>query len=153
MISWILGLIIAIWCLIKRFKKDGRVSGYPLGMPRGTVRAYIAIIVVAFPFNYLIVNQEIPRVVTSAIFILVAFYFETRKTKREKLSILIHEVKHPEKAEEEKRKEQTAYFRDILFLRKELRESLIDKLEERQKTDLLLDQKEELPCNQYPDPM
>ena len=101
MISWILGLIIAIWCLVKRFfKEGGRVSGYPLGMPRGTVRAYIAIIVVAFPFNYLVVNQEIPRVITSAIFILVAFYFETRKTKREKLSILIHEVKHPEEAEE-----------------------------------------------------
>ncbi|WP_287585069.1 hypothetical protein, partial [Candidatus Borrarchaeum sp.] len=49
---------------------------------------------------------EIPRVVTSAIFILVAFYFETRKTKRERLSLLIHEVKHPEKAEEEKRKEK-----------------------------------------------
>lgn len=106
MISWILALIIAIWCLVKRFRKDGKVSGYPLGMPRGTVRAYIAIIVVAFPFNYLIVNQEIPSVVTSAIFILVAFYFETRKTKRERLSILIHEVKHPEKADEEKRKEK-----------------------------------------------
>jgi len=71
--------------LVKRFREDGRVSGYPLGMPRGTVRAYIAIIVVAFPFNYLIVNQEIPRVVTSAIFILVAFYFETRR-RRLKLS-------------------------------------------------------------------
>jgi len=57
MISWILGLIIAIWCLIKRFRRDGRVKGYPLGLPRGTVRAYIAIIVVAFPFNFLIINQ------------------------------------------------------------------------------------------------
>jgi hypothetical protein len=103
MISWILAVIIAIWCLVKRFREGGRVSGYPLGMPRGTVRAYIAIIVVVFPFNYLIVNQEIPRVITSAIFILVAFYFETRKTKRERLSRLIHEVKHPEEA---KRKEK-----------------------------------------------
>ena len=37
---------------------------------------------------------------------MVAFYFETRKTKREKLSLLILEVKHPEKAEEEKEKEK-----------------------------------------------
>ena len=37
-------------------------------------------------------------------------------------------------------------FRDTLFLKKELRETLIEKLEESQKMDLLLDRPEELPC-------
>jgi hypothetical protein len=47
--------------------------------------------------------------------------------------------------EQEKRREQTSYFKDIVFLRKELRESLIEKLEDKQKSELLTDQKEELP--------
>lgn len=38
--------------------------------------------------------------------------------------------------EEEKRREKTTYFRDILFLRKELRESFVEKLEEDQKAEL-----------------
>jgi len=49
--------------------------------------------------------------------------------------------------EQEKRREKGNYFRDILFLRKELRESLIEKLEDKQKAGLLINQKEELPCN------
>ena len=47
--------------------------------------------------------------------------------------------------EQEKRREQTSFFGDILFLRKELRESLIEKLEDKQKAGLLINQKEELP--------
>ena len=47
--------------------------------------------------------------------------------------------------EQEKRREMTSYFKDIVFLRKELRESLIEKLEDEQKAGLLTDQKEELP--------
>ena len=37
--------------------------------------------------------------------------------------------------EQEKRQEQTGYFRDILFLRKELRETIVEKLEEEQKAE------------------
>ena len=48
--------------------------------------------------------------------------------------------------EQEKRKEKGNYFRDILFLRKELRGSLIEKLEEEQKAALLMNQGEELLC-------
>ena len=48
--------------------------------------------------------------------------------------------------EQEKRKEKGNYFRDILFLRKELRGSLIEKLEEEQKASLLMSQGEELLC-------
>ena len=46
--------------------------------------------------------------------------------------------------EQEKRREKTSYFRDILFLRKELRESLIEKLEDDQKADLFKNEEEEL---------
>ena len=48
--------------------------------------------------------------------------------------------------EQEKRRERAGYFRDILFLKKELRETLIEKLEEEQKAKMFLGQ-EELPCN------
>jgi len=46
--------------------------------------------------------------------------------------------------EQEKRKEKASYFRDVLFLRKELRESLIDKVEEEQRAGLLMNQGEGL---------
>ena len=45
--------------------------------------------------------------------------------------------------EQEKRKEITSYFRDILFLRKELRESVIENLEETQKLDIFMNKPEE----------
>ena len=37
MITWILGIVLIIFVLIKRFGKDGRVEGFPLGMPRGSI--------------------------------------------------------------------------------------------------------------------
>lgn len=48
--------------------------------------------------------------------------------------------------EQEKRREKSDYFRDILFLRKELRESLIEKLEEDQKTEVFMNMPEESLC-------
>lgn len=53
MITWILGGIILFWILLNRFSQDGKIKGQPLGMPRGTVRALITIMIVAFPFGYL----------------------------------------------------------------------------------------------------
>jgi len=101
MITWILGSILIIWGLYNRFgKDDGYIKGYPLGMPRGSIRALIAILVVAFPFSYLIGGQEIPSSVTSAIFILVAFYFQTRKDKKEELLELIDDTRYPDKPKE-----------------------------------------------------
>jgi hypothetical protein len=47
--------------------------------------------------------------------------------------------------EQEKRREQASFFKDILFLRKELRDSVIEKLEEEQKAGLLFNYKEESP--------
>ena len=49
--------------------------------------------------------------------------------------------------EQEKRRERTGYFRDILFLRKDLRETLIEKLEEEQKAKIFMNQGEESPWN------
>ncbi|MFX1590882.1 MAG: hypothetical protein ACFFC1_22330 [Promethearchaeota archaeon] len=105
MITWILGPLLLIWCIIRRFSKDGKVEDYPLGFPRGTVRAIITIMVVAFPFNYLFTNTEIPSMITNSIFFLVAFYFEARKTEQEKLK-LIKKIRNPEKYVEETRKEK-----------------------------------------------
>ena len=105
MITWILGTFFLIFCIVKRFSKDGRVEGYPLGMPKGTVRAIITIMVVSFPFNYLLINQAVPDVIINSIFILVAFYFEARKSGEEKLQI-IREIKTPDKVKEEKKREK-----------------------------------------------
>ena len=103
MITWILGIALIIFVLIKRFGKDGRVEGYPLGMPRGTVRAIITLMVVSFPFKYIFDNAQIPSEIVNTIFILVAFYFEARKGQDNRLKI-IEEIKNPEKVSEEKRK-------------------------------------------------
>ena len=103
MITWILGIFIIAYVLYKRISKDGRVEGYPLGMPRGTIRAIITLMIVLFPFNYIIWPAQIPSEIINSIFILVAFYFEARKSEDYTLKI-IAEVQNPEKAVEEKRK-------------------------------------------------
>ncbi len=105
MITWILGTLVIIWCLVARFREGGKIEGQPLGMPKGTVRAIITLMIVSFPFSYLLEDQEIPGVITNAIFILVAFYFEARKGGENRLK-LIKEVKNPEKTKEEKKREK-----------------------------------------------
>ena len=104
MISWILGVGLLIWCIKKRMDPDGKVEGEPLGMPRGTVRALITIMVVAFPFNYLITEQEIPAYITSSIFILVAFYFEARKGGQDRINRIFQHIKNFKKAEQTEKK-------------------------------------------------
>lgn len=93
MITWILGGILLVWILVNRFSQDGKIEGYPLGMPRGTVRALITLMIVTFPFGYLIYEQTIPSIIVNAIFIVVAFYFEARRSSREKLQQIVNEVK------------------------------------------------------------
>ena len=106
MITWIIGVILVIWLLIKRYGKDGKIEGFPLGMPRGTVRAFITLLVITFPLIYIINGEQIPRLIVNAIFVLVAFYFQSRKEKTEKIKHIIKEIKNPEKYEEEKKKEK-----------------------------------------------
>ena len=105
MITWILGIALLIFVLIKRFGKDGRIEGYPLGMPRGTVRAIITLMIVSFPFTYILrtPSEVIPSEVVNTIFILIAFYFEARKGEDSRLKT-IEEIKDPAKVSEEKRK-------------------------------------------------
>jgi len=66
------------------------------------------------------------------------FYLDRRRLDLEKKIIDL---------EQEKRREKALYFRDVSFIRKELRYSLIEQLEEEQKADLFMNQPEELPCN------
>ncbi|MFX0042822.1 MAG: hypothetical protein ACFE8L_07910 [Candidatus Hodarchaeota archaeon] len=106
MISWILAGILAIWCLINRFSVDGKVEGEPLGMPRGTVRAYITLIIIAFPFHYIFFGGSVPELIINAIFVLVAFYFEARKSGIERLKKIVEEIRDPEKFQEEEKKEK-----------------------------------------------
>lgn len=106
MISWILAGILAIWCLINRFSIDGKVEGEPLGMPRGTVRAYITLIIIAFPFHYIFFGGNVPELIINAIFVLVAFYFEARKSSVERVKRIVEEIRDPEKFQEEKKKEK-----------------------------------------------
>jgi hypothetical protein len=49
--------------------------------------------------------------------------------------------------EEEKRREKANSFKDVLFLQKELRETLIEEQEEEQKVKMLINQAEDLTCN------
>ncbi|HME51990.1 MAG TPA: hypothetical protein VKM55_07220 [Candidatus Lokiarchaeia archaeon] len=53
----------------------------PLGMPEGTVRAYLSIIVVAFPFLFVWQGLAIPNLLSNLLFLVCAFYFEKRSTK------------------------------------------------------------------------
>ena len=95
MISFFIVGFLLIWCIINRLGENGRVAGPPLGMPRGTVRALITILIVSFPFTYLLTGEQIPGLIINAIFIVVAFYFEARRGIKDKLDV-IEEIKYPE---------------------------------------------------------
>ena len=97
MISWIIGIVLIIWILIKRFGPNGYIKGEPLGLPRGTVRAFITILIVAFPFGYIIAGIKIEGIIISSIFILVAFYSQSRKEESDKIDQLVKEIKQNEK--------------------------------------------------------
>lgn len=79
MINLILGIMLAVWCFIKRVSYGGKVEGKPLGLPRGSIKAYITLLIITFPFHYIVIGGEVPGLVINAIFVLVLFYFETRK--------------------------------------------------------------------------
>lgn len=106
MISWILFGVFGIWIIINRFSEGGKVEGYPLGMPRGTVRALIATMLVAFPFGYIIFGGEIPPLIVNIIFVVVAFYFEARRSEHEKLKQIVDEIKTSDIVLEDVRKEK-----------------------------------------------
>jgi hypothetical protein len=92
-ISFVIFGVLLTWCLVFRFRENGKVEGEPLGMPRGTVRALITIMLVAFPFGYIISAGEFPGLVLNVIFVAVAFYFEARRSAQEKLQQIVSELK------------------------------------------------------------
>ncbi len=97
MITWIILILLIIWCIYKRTREDGEVKGLPLGLPRGTIRAIVTLLIVSLPLQFLIMNMPIPGIVVNALFIVVAFYFEARKPGEERLKRIIKELKNPEK--------------------------------------------------------
>jgi hypothetical protein len=99
MIFLIPSIGLLIWCIYCRFKLDKKVEGQPLGMPRGTIRALITITIVTSPFMYLLSGTEIPGLISNAIFILVAFYFEARKGGQDKVNRIIKQIKEAKKTE------------------------------------------------------
>lgn len=104
MISWILFAIFCTWVLINRFSEGGKIEDEPLGMPRGTVRALMTILLVAFPFGYIISGGEIPGLIINIIFVVVAFYFESRRSGHEKLKEIVDEIKTTDMVVEDVRK-------------------------------------------------
>ncbi|MFW9973350.1 MAG: hypothetical protein ACFFDF_24410 [Candidatus Odinarchaeota archaeon] len=92
-ISFIVGGLLLIWCIIFRYSENGKVEGQPLGMPKGTVRALIALMLVTFPFGYMITGNNIPGLVVNVIFVVVAFYFEARRGEGDKLQQIVNEIK------------------------------------------------------------
>ena len=105
MINFIIVGIIAIWVIYKRFVADVVVREYPLGLPRGTIRALTTILIVSFPFTYLLFDAGIPGLIINAIFILIAFYFEARKSPKERMDAIIREMKQDAGVEVEEKKE------------------------------------------------
>ncbi|MHA1733488.1 MAG: hypothetical protein ACTSU5_16185 [Promethearchaeota archaeon] len=96
MLTYILGVALAIWLFYKRKVKGVKVEGPPLGLPAGTIRAYLSILIIAFPFNYLtITNSDIPGTIATAIFVVVAFYFG-RRMKSKSVEEIVREIKHPD---------------------------------------------------------
>ena len=96
MISFILLAIFGTWVIINRFSEGGKIEGHPLGMPRGTVRGLSTLLIVAFPFGYILKSEAIPSLIVNVIFVIVAFYFEARRSEHDKVKTIVEEVKRPD---------------------------------------------------------
>ncbi len=109
MFTWIILVVLVVWCVYQRTRPEGKIEGQPLGMPRGTVRALITILIVSFPLQYIIFPGSIPGLILNALFIVVAFYFEARKPSEDRIKRIIREIKKPEKIEIEKEQKKPLY--------------------------------------------
>ena len=104
MITWILSGFLFLWIFAERVLKKKKIIGVPLGLPEGTVRACIALLIVTFPLNQLIMNQlfglifpiTIHEWFVNTLFVVVAFYFEARAYEKS-IRQLLKEVKDPAK--------------------------------------------------------
>jgi len=52
-----------------------------LGMPEGTIRAWLAIVIVSMPFTFFWRSEPVPSMVVSMVFATIAFYFGKRIEK------------------------------------------------------------------------
>ncbi|MBD3352882.1 MAG: hypothetical protein GF364_15470 [Candidatus Lokiarchaeota archaeon] len=101
-VTVIIGLLVLIWLFMNRIKARNKIENAPLGMPVGTVRAYIALLILSFPFGYLMIHQNIPSVVRNTIFVVMAFYFEKRSESKT-IEDLVKEVSASEVVNKKKK--------------------------------------------------
>ncbi|MHA1682980.1 MAG: LapA family protein [Promethearchaeota archaeon] len=96
MITLIIGTMLFALCIIMRLHSTGEVKGEPLGLPKGSVRAIITLLVISFPYGYLIKGTEPPSLIINAIFILITFYFTSRKKKDNKVNRIFDDLRNVE---------------------------------------------------------
>jgi small-conductance mechanosensitive channel len=82
MLAWILTIVLLVWLFHKRLGRSEIVKEAPLGLPEGTVRAFLAIIVVSLPLTFIWLNIKIPIIVSNIVFLVTAFYFEKRSQRQ-----------------------------------------------------------------------
>jgi hypothetical protein len=102
MLAWIFAIGLIIWLLYNRFRKNAFIFRQPLGMPEGTVRAYLAIIFVSFPFTFVWQGLSVPEVISNMLFLVTAFYFERRSSKYSAKTI-VKELENPQQQRTRKR--------------------------------------------------
>ena len=93
-----------LWIFSERLLKKKKIVGAPLGLPEGTVRACIALLIVTFPLNQLIMYQIFQPLFPitlqdwfmNTLFVVVAFYFEARAYEKS-IRQLFKEIKDPAK--------------------------------------------------------
>jgi len=95
MLAWIFAIALMIWLLYSHFRKNAFLFRQPLGMPEGTVRAYISIILVSFPFMFVWQGLEVPGSISNMLFLVTAFYFEKRSAKYSAKTI-VKELENPQ---------------------------------------------------------
>lgn len=68
----------AAWLGYNRLARVRVARDKPLGMPEGTIRALIAMLVASMPLTYLVTGGTVPSVVVSTTFVVVLFYMQKR---------------------------------------------------------------------------
>ncbi len=81
MLSWILLILLTVWMLRNRVGQGKVDPTTGLGMPEGTIRAWLAIVIVSMPFTFFWRNEPVPSLVASMVFATIAFYFGKRIEK------------------------------------------------------------------------
>jgi hypothetical protein len=81
MLSWILLILLTVWMLRNRVGQGKIDPNTGLGMPEGTIRAFLAIVIVSLPFTFFWRNEPVPSIVSNMVFATIAFYFEKRIEK------------------------------------------------------------------------